>query len=137
MGRPCRAWIGACVVQSFAHFTWAQAGRKVKDADLRSALDLLIAANQPLYMRECGIMSRTQVNLIKAVLSGETRLTSTAVMQEFQLGTPRNVQKARMALEGNDVIGKTMNGYERLDPGFARWFGREFLGRPIRPFGGT
>ncbi|HRN38482.1 MAG TPA: ATP-binding protein, partial [Flavobacteriales bacterium] len=99
--------------------------------------DLLIAANQPLYMRECGIMSRTQVNLIKAVLSGETRLTSTAVMQEFQLGTPRNVQKARMALEGNDVIGKTMNGYERLDPGFARWFGREFLGRPIRPFGGT
>lgn len=128
----CHPWY----VQQLAHFTWAQSGRTVRDADLQAALDLLIAANQPLYMRECEIMSRTQVNLIKAILSGETRLTSTAVMQEFQLGTPRNVQKARMALERNDVIDRSKTGYELLDPGFALWFGREFLGRPIQILGG-
>jgi hypothetical protein len=125
----CHPWY----VQQLAHFTWAQAGRKVKEADLQAALGLLIAANQPLYMRECEIMSRTQVNLIKAVLSGESQLTSAKVMQDYQLGTPRNVQKARMALEGNDVIDKAASKYELLDPGFALWFGREFLGRPIQP----
>jgi hypothetical protein len=93
----------------------------------------LIAANQPLYQRECEIMSFTQVNIIKAILGGETQLTAARVMHDYQLGTPRNVQKARMALEGNDVIDKTQGGYELLDPGFALWFGREFLGRTIGP----
>ncbi len=120
-------------VQQLAHFTWARAGRKVKAADLRAALDLQIASNHPLYQRECEIMSRTQVNLIKAILSGEAQLTAARVMYDYQLGTPRNVQKARMGLERNDVIDKTADGYELLDPGFALWFGREFLGRAINP----
>lgn len=125
----CHPWY----VQQLAHFTWAACGRKVKEEDLRGALDLLIATNQPLYQRECEIMSYTQTNLIKAILSGETQLTAQRVMHEYQLGTPRNAQKARMALEGNDVIDRTRDGYELLDPGFALWFGREFLGKPIAP----
>jgi hypothetical protein len=125
----CHPWY----VQQLAHFTWAHAGKRVKADDLRAALDLLIAANQPLYQRECEIMSFTQVNIIKAILGGETQLTAARVMHDYQLGTPRNVQKARMALEGNDVIDKTKGGYELLDPGFALWFGREFLGRTIGP----
>lgn len=120
-------------VQQLAHFTWTRAGKRVKEADLRAALDVQIASNQPLYQRECEIMSKTQVNLIKAILSGETQLTAARVMHDYQLGTPRNVQKARMALEGNDVIDKTKDGYELLDPGFALWFRREFLGKVIVP----
>ncbi|MCB9170490.1 MAG: ATP-binding protein [Flavobacteriales bacterium] len=125
----CHPWY----VQQLAHFSWAASGRKVRAEDLRGALDLLIATNQPLYQRECEIMSYTQTNLVKAILSGETQLTAQRVMHDYQLGTPRNVQKARMALEGNDVIDRTKDGYELLDPGFALWFAREFLGRAIAP----
>ena len=65
----------------------------------------------PLYQRETEILSTTQVNLLKAVARGEKQLTSARVMNEFRLGTPRNVTKNRVILINNDVIGESGGNY--------------------------
>lgn len=60
------------------------------------------------------------------------KLTSADVMHEHRLGTPRNVQKAREGLEAKDIVERTKDGWGFLDPGFERWFRREFMDQPVQ-----
>jgi hypothetical protein len=55
-------------------------------------------ANSPLYQKEAESISHTQLNLLKAVVKGETQFTSTVVVQKHTLGTPRNVSKNKTIL---------------------------------------
>ena len=91
------------------------------------ALNELIGANLPLYQKEVEILSATQLDLLKAVASGEVQLTSARVMQNYKLGTPRNVSKNKIVLTRNDIIQFNANKYEFLDPAFELWFRQEFL----------
>lgn len=72
-------------------------------------------------------MSPTQLNLLKAVAGREKQLTSSRVMIEYRLGTPRNVSKNKTLLINNDVIGESEDGYYFLDPAFELWFRKSFL----------
>ena len=70
----------------------------------------------------------SQINLLKAVAAGEAMHTSADVMHDYRLGTPRNVQKARKALEVRDAIEKVDNSWAFLDPAFEIWFRWQFMG---------
>ena len=67
-----------------------------------------------------------------AFTNRELKLTSASVMQDYELGTPRNLSKNRTVLLQKDIIQKAAKGYEFLDPGFELWFRGIFLGQ-IRP----
>ncbi|MEO8068189.1 MAG: ATP-binding protein [Flavobacteriales bacterium] len=121
----CHSWY----VQQLAHFTWENTRKKVEREGLERALELVLDANTPFYQLNCEQISLTGINILKAIAHGETQLTSAAVMLTHRLGTPRNVQKARIALEGKDLIERTTQGWSFLDPGFELWFRREFLGQ--------
>ena len=122
----CHSWY----VQQMAHFTWERTRKKADRTALGTALELLLDANTPFYQLTCERISLTGINLLKAIASGETKLTSMDVMHGYRLGTPRNVQKAREVLEANDVIERVKDGWGFLDPGLELWFRREFMDQP-------
>ncbi len=76
-------------------------------------------------------LSHTQINLLKAVAAGERQLTSTRVMNDYRLGTPRNVGKNKTLLINNDIIGESDSTYYFLDQAFEIWFRRSFLNEPF------
>jgi len=115
-------------VQQLAHYTWNTSDVTATEDSLRKALRELIDANSPLFLRNVEIMSNTQVNLLKALLNGESQLTSTRVMQKYHLGTPRNVAKNRDMMIQTDVIEKTPEGYKFLDPPFELWLKERLMG---------
>jgi hypothetical protein len=117
-------------VQQLAHYTWNLSQKKAGDAEIDTALKELIQANTPLYQKEVESLSNTQINLLKAVAKGETRFTSTAVMQQYLLGTPRNVSKNKQILINNDLIHDINGEYEFLDPAFELWFRKQFFNQP-------
>lgn len=119
----CHPWY----VQQLAHYTWNLTGRSVTKTDIITSLRELLNANMPFYQNQIERMSSTQINLLKAVAAGESQLTSSRVMNEFRLGTPRNVSKNKMTLINNDVIGESGRTYYFLDPAFEIWFGKAFL----------
>jgi hypothetical protein len=123
----CHSWY----VQQLAHFTWTLTKKKAGPEALEAALQLVMDANTPLYQFTCETLSNTAINVLKAVASGESQLTSAEVMRTYRIGTPRNVTKTRDALEGKDIIERTQEGYAFLDPGFELWFKREFLGKRV------
>jgi len=117
-------------VQQLAHYTWNMTQKKAGMAELNSALKELIQANTPLYQKEIESISGTQINLLKAIVKGETRFTSTAVMNDYHLGTPRNVSKNREILVNYDMIHEVGGMYEFLDPAFELWFKKQFFNQP-------
>ncbi len=118
-------------VQQLSHYTWQKTKKETTEADFEAALTELIYANMPLYQREIEGMSSTQVNLLKAIIRGESKLTSAKVMKEYKLGTPRNVSKNRDMLLRNDYIDRSEKGYEMLDPAFELWFKKQFFKIPL------
>ncbi len=124
----CHSWY----VQQMAHFTWDLTRKRAERGGLERALELVLDANTPFYQLTCEQLSLTGINLLKAIASGETKLTSADVMHEHRLGTPRNVQKAREALEAKDIVERTSEGWGFLDPGFELWFRQQFLAQPAQ-----
>lgn len=86
----------------------------------------------PLYQKEMEILSTTQLNLLKAIAKGERQFTSGRVMNEYRLGTPRNVSKNKALLVNNDIIGETDGNYCFMDPAFELWFRKTFLNESYR-----
>lgn len=121
-------------VQQLSHYIWQKTKTKVNEEIIIKALDELIYANSPLYQKEIETISSTQVNLLKAVANGETKLTSANVMRKYRLGTPRNVSKNKTILINNDVIHKTESAYEFLDPAFELWFMKQYFGKDYTVF---
>ena len=116
-------------VQQLAHYTWSLTEKKANKAEIEKALNELIQANTPLYQKEVEDISATQLKLLKAVAKGEMQFTSTAVMQNYQLGTPRNVLKNKTLLINNDLIHEVDGQYEFVDPAFELWFKKQFFGQ--------
>jgi hypothetical protein len=114
-------------VQQLAHYTWNLAHKKAGAHEINAALTELIQANSPLYQKEIESISSTQLNLLKAVAHGERQFTSGVVMQNYQLGTPRNVSKNKTILINNDLIHEVNGKYEFLDPAFELWFKKQFF----------
>lgn len=115
-------------VQQLAHYTWNLTDKKATTHEIMNALIELMNANLPLYQKETEILSNTQINFLKAVAMGETQMTSTNVMQKYQLGTPRNASKNKEILIKNDIIEFTDGRYEFMDAAFELWFKKQFLG---------
>ncbi len=109
-------------IQQLAHYTWYKTENKTTIANINSALSELINANSPLYQKEVETISKTQLNLLKAISQGEIKLTSVSVMTKYKLGTPRNVSKNKLILQNNDIIDLKNSKFEFLDPAFEIWF---------------
>jgi hypothetical protein len=122
----CHPWY----VQQLSHYTWNLTRKNVTKTDIHTALNELLNANLPLYQKEAEILSSTQLNLLKAVAAGEKQLTSSRVMNEYHLGTPRNVSKNKAILTDRDIVGESDGGYYFLDPAFEMWFRKSFLNEP-------
>ncbi|MCU0430684.1 MAG: ATP-binding protein [Cytophagaceae bacterium] len=114
----CHSWY----VQQLAHYTWNLSNKEATESEFTNALNELLQANSPLYEREVELLSATQLNLLKAVAKGETQLTSAAVMNEYQLGTPNNVSKNKQTLLQEDMLMEYEGKLEFLDPAFETWF---------------
>jgi hypothetical protein len=114
-------------VQQLAHYVWQQTDKIAGSEEIHHALTELLAANSPLYQKETEIMSLTQLNLIKAIIQGESKLTSVKTMNTYRLGTPRNVSKNKTKFINNDIIHKVNKQYELLDPAFELWFKQQFF----------
>ena len=114
-------------VQQLAHYTWLKTHDEAGEAEIMKSLIELIGANSPLYQMEVENLSNTQVNLLKAILSGEKKFTAAKVMDKYRLGTPRNVSKNKTILLKSDIIHETNGTFEMLDPAFELWFKKNYF----------
>lgn len=118
-------------VQQLSHYTWNLASEIVTKREIKKALEEVINANTPFYQQKIEQLSRTQLNLLKAVVNNEKQLGGTKTMNKYQLGTSRNVSQNKVVLSNKDIINKSESGFELLDPVFEIWFKKQFYNIPF------
>ncbi len=93
------------------------------DELLQQAYDELLRQLSSLYENQINTLTSYQMNFIRALCEGvNTNLTSTEVLEEYNLGTKSNVARVKKALLDKELI--EINGREVLiaDPMFKKWF---------------
>jgi len=118
----CHSWY----VQQFSHYVWVKTNKEVTETILQDAMRELIDVNTPFFQAQVESLSTTQLNLLKAVASGEKQITSVRAMQDFKLGTSNNIIKNREILIKKDILQFSQGNFEWLDPVFLIWFLRLF-----------
>lgn len=109
-------------IQQLAHYTWESSKNKVTEKSLNKGVHRMLAANRAFFEAKVRSLNFTQVQMLRAILDGARYLTGKETMRYYQLGTPRNAQKARDRLVYDDHIEKRGDLYYLLDVGFAMWF---------------
>ena len=114
-------------VQQYAHYVWEHTTTTVTEALLPICLARMLEVNQILYQREIEDLTATQINLLEAIVNGETQFTSVKTMANYRLGTSHNVLKNMKKLQYLDIVEKTKNKAILLDPAFELWFKTYYL----------
>lgn len=114
-------------VQQMAHFVWSFSGKKVTPDVIDYSLEFMLNSNSAFFVKIIEELSKTQINLLKAISEGEEQLTSSRTMLNYNIGTPRNITKNRNILEGKDIIDTAGEKILFIDPLFEVWFKRNIL----------
>lgn len=113
-------------VQQLAHIAWQKCSNTLKNEQLEQALEEVMNANSPFFIQLIEGMSKTQIALLTAIGKGETKLTASATMKKYPIGTPNNIRKNKIYFIEKDIIQQTESTYEFLDPVFELWFKQKF-----------
>ncbi len=114
-------------VQQICNFIWHRTNISVNEDIITDSLNEVINSNLPLFKREIEILSRTQINLLKAVAGEESKFSSVDVMKRYKLGTPANAMKNIKLLLKNDLLIDNNGSLIFSDPVFLYWFKRDYI----------
>ena len=103
-------------------------GGVVTEDMMPQAVTELISTNEALYMQQVEPLSRYQMNMLKAIVSGvHSGFNEKGVRSRFDLGAPSNIVRLREALVERDIVYSEMNQLYITDPVFTLWFRRRFI----------
>lgn len=119
----CHSWY----VQQLSFFVWADTKDVADEAVFRRQLQTLIDTNAPLFEAVTGRLAASQISMLKAIASGETKLSSRNVVERYRLGAPQTISKNKRMLVNLDIVEKGPGGFSFVDPTFELWFRQKFL----------
>lgn len=108
-------------VQQLAQQSWLRTEKVCTEVIIREAFSDLILQMSMLFQTIADGLSNTQLNFLKAVLSGAGQISSKEVISGFQLGTSANVVKIKKALIGKEILDIRDKQLFFLDPLFRQW----------------
>jgi len=108
-------------VQQLAQQSWLRTETVCSGEIIKSAFSDLILQLSMLFQTITDGLSNTQLNFLKALLSGADQLSSQENIAEYQLGTSANVVRIKKALINKEIIDTGQNKIFFLDPVFRRW----------------
>ena len=117
-------------VQQLAQQCWFRTANKCSAVLIIDAHDSLIKQMSLLFRHLADDLSTTQIQFLKAYLSGESQISSTAVRRSYGLGSSGNVNRIKEALVKKEIMEDRGFGLEFIDPLFKAWFKRRFLKEP-------
>ncbi len=116
----CHSWY----LQQFCFFLWNATDSDVDEGLFRSCLNRLIDTNAPMFISDVEKLTPSQREMLKAIVSGETRLTSQEVLYRYHLGNPNTIVRNKKVLLEKSFV-ESDNGILSIsDPIFMLWYNR-------------
>ena len=94
------------------------------------ALKVIISIHEPRFNSIVNDLTDHQLSLLRAVLDGEVKFSSSEVIEKYHLNSSANVRRVKDALKKKEVI--TFNEKDEpviIDPLFEYWVSNHFFER--------
>lgn len=114
-------------VQQLAHQAWFRTESICSSEIIKMAFDDLVMQMSMLFQSMTDNLSNTQVNFLKAMLSGVQQFSSHDTVIKYGLGTPGNIIKIRSALVSREIIDMVEGKPRFLDPLFKNWLSKNYF----------
>lgn len=114
-------------VQYIARQAWAVTNIELTEKMLDSIYEDFLHEHVALFRMQTEGLTRYQINFIKALANGETKLTSAKVLKDFDLGSPGNIQRIEKALQDHEIIDLFSGEAKFNEPYFLPLFRRYFM----------
>lgn len=121
-----------CYINHFAAICDSLTRGYIMEPTLNSALDIIISIHEPRFISIMNDLTTFQVNLLKAILHGHTKFTSSEVIEEYGLNSSANVRRLKDALCKKEIASFDENGNPTIiDPLFEYWAKTRYYGMKI------
>lgn len=100
----------------------------INEGILMEALRIIISLHEPRFMAIMNGLTDHQISLLRAILEGVTRFSSTDVIEKYSLNSSANVRRVKDALMKKEII--TFNEREDpviMDPLFKYWLEKYYM----------
>ncbi len=94
---------------------------------MNRAFRRIVDTNSPMFMSDVEKLTASQREMIKAIVSGETHLSSERVRERFRLGNLTTITRNKKILETKSFIDSEDGNLEISDPIFRIWFKNRYL----------
>ncbi len=108
-------------VQQLAQLSWLRTKTSCKKTVIFEAHDSLMMQLSLLFQNMTSDLSITQLNFLKAFVSGETKLSSKAVLNKYEIGTSANISRIKKALANKELLDLFANEVTFTDPVYKAW----------------
>ena len=102
----------------------------INDSVLKEALQMIISIHEPKFMAMADDLTGHQLNMIRAILDGNIKFSSSEVIEKYRFNSSANVRRLKDALKKKEII--TFNAKEEpviMDPLFEYWIKTYYLAK--------
>lgn len=114
-------------VQQLAQQSWLRTPKACSADTVHMAHRGIVDQLSLLFQSKTDELSNTQVNFLKALISGEEQLSAKDTLEKYNLGTSANVIKIKRALENKEIIDLFTGEILILDPMYHYWLKTDYF----------
>jgi len=119
--------------QQLAYILWNLTKQKATEELLHQAKETLLDQNTMFYQSEVENISNSQINFLKAVISGEKKFNSRESLLKYNLNSTANVSRVKKALVKKEILNIFQHQIEFYDTIFELWLKERYfyIGNPL------
>ena len=114
-------------VQQLAQQTWLRTEVVTMPKNVLDAFQGINNQLSLLFVNITESLSTTQLNLLKAILSGEKQLSAQSTLQQYKLGTSGNILRLKQSLLAREIIDITPDQIDLQDPLYKYWLKNSYF----------
>jgi hypothetical protein len=114
-------------VQQLAQQSWLRTDTICSTPIVKEAFNGIINQLSLLFTNITESLSTTQLNFIKAILSGEKQLSSKGTIQKYNLGTSGNINRLKQSLLAREIIDISAEKIDLQYPIYKYWLKNEYF----------
>ena len=109
------------------YFIWSYTEGEVNEESFNRGLKQTLNINTPMFQNDTENLSLSQIEMLKAISNGETKLTSAEVKRRYSLGNPNTITKNKLALTKRDILDNNKGTLTFVDPLYRLWLKGESI----------
>ena len=113
----CHSWY----LQQLCYFIWSYTDDEVDEDSYNRGLRQTLNINTPMFQNDTENLSQSQIEMLRAISNGETKLSSEDVKRRYSLGNPNTITKNKLALVKRDILDNDKGILTFVDPLYRIW----------------